>query len=96
MITRAEDRHGELQRPGPRRPFWCYGTPRIARAQQLAGLALGGRDWQRQAEQVLAADQRLAQLTDASRCHGWAGLCRPSPVPPPTPSTTNSSRIYPA
>ncbi|MDN0198153.1 lanthionine synthetase C family protein [Streptomyces sp. S.PNR 29] len=78
LITRAEHRRGELQRPGPRRPSWCYGTPGIARAQQLAGLALGDSDRQRQAEQALAGcladDQQLAQLTDASLCHGWAGL----------------------
>ncbi|MGW3069756.1 lanthionine synthetase C family protein [Streptomyces sp. NPDC001130] len=78
LITRAEHRQGELQRPGPRRPSWCYGTPGIARAQQLAGIALGDHDRQRQAEQALAGcvadDQQLAQLTDACLCHGWAGL----------------------
>lgn len=78
LITRVEHRRGELQRPGPRRPSWCYGTPGIARAQQLAGLALDDHDRQRQAEQVLAGcladDKQLAQLTDASLCHGWAGL----------------------
>ncbi|MET9567183.1 lanthionine synthetase C family protein [Streptomyces tauricus] len=78
LITRTEHRSGELQRPGPGRPSWCYGTPGIARAQQLAGLALGDRDRQRQAEQALAGcladEQQLAQLTDASLCHGWAGL----------------------
>ncbi|KAA0921213.1 lanthionine synthetase C family protein [Streptomyces apricus] len=78
LIIPAEQQRGELQRPGPGRPSWCYGTPGIARAQQLAGLALGDRDRQRQAEQALAGcladDQQLAQLTDASLCHGWAGL----------------------
>ncbi|MEU1275614.1 lanthionine synthetase LanC family protein [Streptomyces sp. NPDC005799] len=53
LITRAEHRRGELQRPGPRRPSWCYGTPGIARAQQLAGLALGDSARQRQVEQAL-------------------------------------------
>jgi hypothetical protein len=101
LITRAEHRRGELQRPGPRRPSWCYGTPGIARAEQLAGLALGDRDRQRQAEQALAGcltdDQQLAQLTDASLCHGAGrGSYRPSPVPSPTPSMTNSRRIYAA
>ncbi|MGW1807069.1 lanthionine synthetase LanC family protein [Streptomyces sp. NPDC002078] len=80
LITGAEHRRGEPQRRGPRRPSWCYGTPGIARAQQLAGLALGDRDRQRKAEQALAGcladDQQLAQLTDASLCHGWAGLIR--------------------
>ncbi|MER7644771.1 lanthionine synthetase C family protein [Streptomyces sp. NPDC126522] len=78
LITRDEHRRGKLQSPGPTRLSWCYGTPGIARAQQLAGLALGDRDRQRQAEQALsgclADDRQLAQLTDASLCHGWAGL----------------------
>ncbi|GHI91628.1 lanthionine synthetase C family protein [Streptomyces olivaceus] len=78
LVTRDEHRRGKLQSSGPPRPSWCYGTPGIARAQQLAGLALGDRDRQRQAEQVLAGcladDLQLAQLTDASLCHGWAGL----------------------
>ncbi|MFE9682787.1 lanthionine synthetase LanC family protein [Streptomyces sp. NPDC006285] len=78
LITRTEHQRGELQRLGPGRPSWCYGTPGIARAQQLAGLALGDRDRQHQAEQALAGcladNQQLAQLTDASLCHGWAGL----------------------
>ncbi|MGW2886422.1 lanthionine synthetase C family protein [Streptomyces griseoruber] len=78
LITRDEHRRGKLQSPGPTRPSWCYGTPGIARAQQLAGIALGDPDRQRQAEQALAAcltdDRQLAQLTDASLCHGWAGL----------------------
>ncbi|MFE9613719.1 lanthionine synthetase C family protein [Streptomyces sp. NPDC006012] len=78
LINRAEYRCGELRLPGPTRPSWCYGTPGIARAQQLAGIALDDRDRQRQAEQALAGclsdDQQLAQLTSASVCHGWAGL----------------------
>ncbi|MET8218441.1 lanthionine synthetase C family protein [Streptomyces hirsutus] len=78
LITRAEHSRGELRHPGPTRPSWCYGTPGIARAQQLAGLALGDHDRQRQAEHALVGcvtdDAQLAQLTDASLCHGWAGL----------------------
>ncbi|WP_325748078.1 lanthionine synthetase C family protein [Streptomyces sp.] len=65
-------------RPG--RPSWCYGTPGIARARQLAALALGDAPLQHHAEAALAAcaidEQQLAQLTDASLCHGWAGLVR--------------------
>jgi lantibiotic biosynthesis protein len=60
------------------RPSWCYGTPGLARAQQLAGLALGDPGRYRLAEQALAgclADERqLAQLSDASLCHGLAGV----------------------
>ncbi|WP_405958632.1 hypothetical protein [Streptomyces phaeochromogenes] len=50
----------------------------MARAQQLARLALGDRNRQCQAEQALVGcltdDRQLTQLIDASLCHGWAGL----------------------
>lgn len=69
---------GRCAQPGPRRPSWCYGTPGLARAQQLAGLALGDRDRQRAAEHAMAAcladPAQLAQLTDPALCHGWAGV----------------------
>jgi hypothetical protein len=77
-VTASQHRAGMLRQTGPGRPSWCYGTPGLARAQQLAGLALADPRRQRLAEQALAgclADQRqLAQLGDASLCHGWAGL----------------------
>ena len=60
------------------RPSWCYGTPGQARAQQLAGLALGDQERMRVAERALAGcvlDRRVTGLlTDASLCHGWAGV----------------------
>ncbi|MFI5497131.1 lanthionine synthetase C family protein [Actinoplanes sp. NPDC051859] len=63
---------------GPGRPSWCYGTPGLARALQLAGIALGDRDRQHAAEQALAAcladPAQLAQIVDPAICHGWAGL----------------------
>ena len=46
-ITIAELREGRPTRPGPGRPSWCYGTPGIARALQLAAIAR--RDKARQA-----------------------------------------------
>ena len=62
----------------PRRPSWCYGTPGLVRAQQLAGLALADHDRQRAAEHALAGcltdPGQLAQLTDPALCHGWAGV----------------------
>jgi hypothetical protein len=72
-------------RPGRQaRPSWCYGTPGQARAQQLAGLALGDAERVRVAERALAGcvldRQVTGLLSDASLCHGWAGvvqtLCR--------------------
>lgn len=57
---------------------WCYGVPGIARAIQLAGLALGRPDWCRVAPEAMASvlnrPERHLRLTSASVCHGWAGL----------------------
>lgn len=78
MISRAEHNANATQAPGPQRPSWCYGTPGLARAQQLAAIVLGDRSRQRAAENALAGcltdHQQLAQISDASLCHGWAGL----------------------
>ncbi|KPM54765.1 lanthionine synthetase [Frankia sp. CcI49] len=77
-ITRANQHSAAPAQPGPGRPSWCYGTPGIARALQLAGLATGDTTRQNSAEQALAAciadSTQLAHLTDAGLCHGWAGL----------------------
>ncbi|MEU1217147.1 thiopeptide-type bacteriocin biosynthesis protein [Streptomyces sp. NPDC005790] len=80
-LSRGEwDTRMPRRRHGPGRPSWCYGTPGIARARQLAALALGDAPLQHQAETALAVcvtdEQQLAQLTDASLCHGWSGLIR--------------------
>ena len=78
MISAAEHRTGSLDQSGPQRPSWCYGTPGLVRAQQLAGLALDDHSRQRAAELALAgclADPaQLRQIRSASLCHGWAGL----------------------
>lgn len=64
--------------PPPTRPSWCYGTLGIARALQLAGLALGDPVRRQAAEDLaltaLTDPARLALITDASLCHGWAGV----------------------
>lgn len=77
-ITRAEWLSGVLAQAGPQRPSWCYGTPGIARAQQLAAIALDDQRRQRAVEEIYAAcladEQQLALLTDPTLCHGWAGL----------------------
>ncbi|WP_163568879.1 lanthionine synthetase LanC family protein [Fodinicola feengrottensis] len=77
-VSRYEHHEQTLARRAPGRPSWCYGTPGIARAQQLAGLARDDSDRARRAEQALAeclADHhQLALIRDASLCHGWAGL----------------------
>jgi hypothetical protein len=62
----------------PGRPSWCYSTPGIARALQLAGIALGDIDLQHRAEHILLAavtdPTQLQQVSDVSLCHGWAGI----------------------
>ncbi|SFE67772.1 Lanthionine synthetase C-like protein [Actinopolyspora alba] len=67
---------------GPPRPSWCYGTPGIARAHQLAALALDDTTRQRHAENALTAcltdPRQLALISDNGLCHGWAGLYQTS------------------
>lgn len=60
------------------RPSWCYGVSGTARAQQLAGLALGDPARVAMAENaILAALQdplQLDTLPETGLCHGMAGL----------------------
>jgi hypothetical protein len=78
VIDQDDMRTGSASRLGPRRPSWCYGTPGIARAQQLAAVAVGDPARAQTAVQALhgclSDDEQLAHLTDAGLCHGWAGL----------------------
>ncbi|MGA5823584.1 lanthionine synthetase C family protein [Kitasatospora sp. NPDC094028] len=60
------------------RPSWCYGVSGTARAQQLAGLALGDPKRVNDAENAILAALRdprqLAKLSEIGLCHGTAGL----------------------
>ncbi|MEU1273509.1 lanthionine synthetase LanC family protein [Streptomyces sp. NPDC005799] len=64
--------------PQPARQSWCYGQPGIARAQQLAALALGDSNRRQAAEaavlSTLSDPSHLGRIVDATLCHGWAGL----------------------
>ncbi|MFE9845541.1 lanthionine synthetase C family protein [Streptomyces goshikiensis] len=69
--------------PEPGRPSWCYGTPGIARALQLAGLALEVPQWQEAGVEALRAalsradpdgPDRAGGTAEAGLCHGLAGL----------------------
>ncbi|MFG2520174.1 lanthionine synthetase C family protein [Streptomyces sp. NPDC048527] len=77
-VTRAELRDGRLAPSTPRRPSWCYGTAGLARAQQLAALALGDQSRRIAAENALVAaltdSAQLKAITDSGLCHGFAGL----------------------
>lgn len=77
-ITHDELGTGRSHQHGSPRPSWCYGTPGLARAQQLAGITTGDIRRQRLAEHALAAatsdPAQLARIVDTGMCHGWAGL----------------------
>jgi len=77
-ITAGELLTGRPTQTGPRRASWCYGTPGLARAQQLAALALADTTRQQNAEAALAAcledPAQLAPFVDPALCHGWAGV----------------------
>ncbi|MFI7291493.1 lanthionine synthetase C family protein [Streptomyces anulatus] len=77
-ITRSELRTGRRAGSKLRRPSWCYGTAGLARAQQLAALAIGDTERQITAENALVAaltdPDQLGATTDHGLCHGFAGL----------------------
>ncbi|MFJ8691207.1 lanthionine synthetase C family protein [Micromonospora wenchangensis] len=77
-ITRPQLRADRAAAHRAQRPSWCYGTAGLARAQQLAALALNDRAGRAAAEdalvRALADPRQLAATTDPSLCHGHAGL----------------------
>ncbi|MFF3750514.1 lanthionine synthetase C family protein [Streptomyces sp. NPDC002018] len=77
-VTQEELRTGRADPSAPRRPSWCYGTAGLARARQLAALALGDTAGQVDAEKALVAaltdSAQLTATTDMGLCHGFAGL----------------------
>ncbi|WP_327290331.1 lanthionine synthetase C family protein [Streptomyces sp. NBC_01198] len=77
-VTLRELRARRLAPTAARRPSWCYGTAGLARARQLAAIALGDQALQVEAEiTLLAAFTDLPQMqatTDDGLCHGFAGL----------------------
>ncbi|MEU3457865.1 lanthionine synthetase C family protein [Micromonospora sp. NPDC006766] len=77
-LTLDDLHRGTPAQQQPLRPSWCYGTPGIARAQQLAALALHDTTRQQLAETAFTACvndlAQIRRLTDRSLCHGTAGL----------------------
>lgn len=78
FITMDQVREQHI-RPSLRpRPSWCYGIAGTARAQQLAGMALGDTERQQTAEDAMLAALRsptqLGLLPEIGLCHGKAGL----------------------
>ncbi|WP_108987709.1 lanthionine synthetase C family protein [Streptomyces coelicoflavus] len=78
LLTLNAYRKGPEPGAAPGRPSWCYGTPGIARALQLAAFALHDDAARHLAEraafQSVTDPRQTGQITDASVCHGWAGL----------------------
>lgn len=77
-VTREELHTGRPDPSPPRRPSWCYGTAGLARARQLAALALGDSNRQVEAEIALVFaltdPAQLKATTDNGLCHGFSGL----------------------
>jgi hypothetical protein len=75
IVTLDDIHRGHTQPSSRQRPSWCYGTPGLARAQQLAGLATGDTARQSVAEDAMVGClDDLARLPDSGLCHGLAGL----------------------
>ncbi|CAO5152929.1 class I lanthipeptide synthase [Frankia sp. AiPs1] len=96
-LTVTDLHTGRPAQAGPARPSWCYGTPGLARAQQLAALAISDQPRQAAAEHALTACLRdpaqLDRLTDPALCHGWAGVvlstwCAAADAATPGPAQT--------
>ncbi|MFC9164840.1 lanthionine synthetase C family protein [Streptomyces fungicidicus] len=58
-------------------PAWCYGTPGVSRALQLAGRALGRAEFSDLArasvDRLLVLPRSAWGIDDHALCHGWAG-----------------------
>ena len=78
ILTLDDVHNGHLRQPTPGRPSWCYGTPGVARAHQLAGLATGDTARQRTAQTAMLGCLRdpaqLARIVEGGLCHGMAGV----------------------
>ncbi|WP_411076255.1 lanthionine synthetase C family protein [Streptomyces sp. cmx-4-7] len=96
-ITRDELRTGRLTPATPRRPSWCYGTAGLARAQQLAALALGEPDRRAAAEtallDALTDPVQLRATVDTGLCHGFAGLAHLAGRTAADASSENAQRL---
>ncbi|AYV29728.1 Nisin biosynthesis protein NisC [Streptomyces sp. ADI95-16] len=92
IVSREEWFAGRVEGIHRPRPSWCYGTPGVARALQLAGESFG---WPDQVERARRAVAALAGtplsgcgLVESGLCHGLAGtlhmlgyFTEPSPEP---------------
>ncbi|OPG14179.1 lanthionine synthetase C family protein [Microbispora sp. GKU 823] len=77
-ITRDQLSDSERPKRQVARPSWCYGELGTARTRQLAAIALNDPARRLAAEDTVASvltdPACVSRITDASLCHGWAGL----------------------
>jgi class I lanthipeptide synthase len=97
-ISRQEHDTGHPQQAGPAQPSWCYGTPGIARAMQLAALATAHPQRQHTAELALLGclddGTQLKELIEPGLCHGIAGLFHTAHrIAQDSPTTAIANRI---
>ncbi|HEY4376478.1 MAG TPA: lanthionine synthetase C family protein [Acidimicrobiales bacterium] len=96
-ITRPHLRAGQRDVPDTQRPSWCYGTAGLARAQQLAGVALADATRCERAERALlgamSSPAQRSGMSDASLCHGYAGLAHLATVVAADASPTLAERL---
>ncbi|MFF4187597.1 lanthionine synthetase C family protein [Streptomyces sp. NPDC001691] len=78
LLAEVEAASGTRPDLAEARTGWCYGTPGVARALQLAALALKEPEWNRQAVAAVAAvcdrPGGAAAFGDPTLCHGLAGF----------------------
>ncbi|AXK36545.1 lanthionine synthetase C family protein [Streptomyces armeniacus] len=78
LVTRDQEWAPVRPHLNRRRATWCYGTPGVARALQLAGTALGEEAWvQSAADGIRAVFRRpdgLQGVEEPGLCHGLAGV----------------------
>ncbi|MCZ0981833.1 lanthionine synthetase C family protein [Streptomyces diastatochromogenes] len=91
-ITRDHARGRGLPDHGPHRPSWCYGTAGVARAQQLAALALDDIARQRMAENALLhavtdpiSSTERSTPRSATASPAWPTPSSQHPRPPSSP-----------
>ncbi|AJE81519.1 lanthionine synthetase C family protein [Streptomyces albus] len=78
LVSARQEQAEPRPRVGAPVAAWCYGTPGVARALQLAGDALGEEEWVEYARNSMAALMRspaaLAGVEEPGLCHGLAGI----------------------
>ncbi|RBQ16941.1 lantibiotic modifying enzyme [Spongiactinospora rosea] len=100
LITHDQVRERRVDPALRPRPSWCYGISGTARAQQLAGLALGDVARRQHAEGAMLAVLRdpaeIGRLPEAGLCHGLAGVLQSAWRMATDASTPHLTRELPA